>query len=74
MVKVYRLITCNTYEREMFDKASLKLGLDKAVLQSTTALKDTSVLPAFFFCSKGMGMWWGVVSACERDEGIFHAR
>uniref|UniRef100_A0A0M3HY11 TPR_REGION domain-containing protein n=1 Tax=Ascaris lumbricoides TaxID=6252 RepID=A0A0M3HY11_ASCLU len=25
-----------------FDKASLKLGLDKAVLQSTTALKDTS--------------------------------
>lgn len=43
MVKVYRLITCNTYEREMFDKASLKLGLDRAVLQSTTALKDTSV-------------------------------
>uniref|UniRef100_A0A915Q7V9 Uncharacterized protein n=1 Tax=Setaria digitata TaxID=48799 RepID=A0A915Q7V9_9BILA len=42
MVKVYRLITCNTYEREMFDKASLKLGLDRAVLQSTTALKDTS--------------------------------
>ncbi|MFH4974373.1 hypothetical protein AB6A40_001082 [Gnathostoma spinigerum] len=42
MVKVYRLITSNTYEREMFDKASLKLGLDKAVLQSTTALKDTS--------------------------------
>jgi len=33
-VKVYRLITGNTYEREMFDKASLKLGLDKAVLQS----------------------------------------
>jgi len=31
---VYRLITGNTYEREMFDKASLKLGLDKAVLQS----------------------------------------
>ncbi|VDN01887.1 unnamed protein product [Thelazia callipaeda] len=42
MVKVYRLITCNTYEREMFDKASLKLGLDRAVLQSTTAMKDTS--------------------------------
>ncbi|KAM5246730.1 chromodomain-helicase-DNA-binding protein 6 [Ctenodactylus gundi] len=32
-VKVYRLITRNSYEREMFDKASLKLGLDKAVLQ-----------------------------------------
>ena len=34
MVKIYRLICRNTYEREMFDKASLKLGLDKAVLQS----------------------------------------
>lgn len=33
-VKVYRLITRNTYEKEMFDRASLKLGLDKAVLQS----------------------------------------
>ena len=30
----FRLLTRNTYEREMFDKASLKLGLDKAVLQS----------------------------------------
>nr|CAD7406195.1 unnamed protein product [Timema poppensis] len=34
MVKVYRLLCRNTYEREMFDKASLKLGLDKALLQS----------------------------------------
>ena len=33
-VKVYRLITRNSYERQMFDKASMKLGLDKAVLQS----------------------------------------
>ena len=33
-VKIYRLLCRNTYEREMFDKASLKLGLDKAVLQS----------------------------------------
>ncbi|KAM9510384.1 chromodomain-helicase-DNA-binding protein 8 [Guaruba guarouba] len=33
-VKVYRLITRSSYEREMFDKASLKLGLDRAVLQS----------------------------------------
>jgi SNF2 family DNA or RNA helicase len=30
-VKVYRLVTNNTYEMEMFNKASLKLGLDKAV-------------------------------------------
>jgi len=42
MVKVYRLLCRNTYEREMFDKASLKLGLDKALLQSmnTTQGKD----------------------------------
>ena len=33
-MKIYRLITRNSYEREMFDKASMKLGLDKAVLQS----------------------------------------
>ncbi|KAJ1548210.1 choline dehydrogenase 6 [Nowakowskiella sp. JEL0078] len=32
-VQIYRLITRNTYEREMFDKASMKLGLDKAILQ-----------------------------------------
>jgi len=32
-VKIYRLVTRNSYEREMFDKARLKLGLDKAILQ-----------------------------------------
>ena len=40
-VKVYRLITRNTYEREMFDRASLKLGLDKAVLQSMGGSKES---------------------------------
>ncbi|KAG0419041.1 Chromodomain-helicase-DNA-binding protein 8, partial [Dictyocoela roeselum] len=34
-VKIYRLVTRNTYEREMFDKASLKLGLDRAILTKT---------------------------------------
>lgn len=34
MVKIYRLLCRGTYEREMFDKASMKLGLDKAILQS----------------------------------------
>ncbi|XP_053604849.1 chromodomain-helicase-DNA-binding protein 8 isoform X2 [Plodia interpunctella] len=45
MVKIYRLICRNTYEREMFDKASLKLGLDKAILQSmnTTQGKETGL-------------------------------
>ncbi|XP_037903696.1 chromodomain-helicase-DNA-binding protein 7 isoform X5 [Hermetia illucens] len=43
MVKIYRLLCRNTYEREMFDKASLKLGLDKAILQSmNTQGKDGS--------------------------------
>lgn len=31
-VKVYRLLTRKTYEMHMFHKASMKLGLDKAVL------------------------------------------
>uniref|UniRef100_A0A1B0DIN5 Chromodomain-helicase-DNA-binding protein 7 n=1 Tax=Phlebotomus papatasi TaxID=29031 RepID=A0A1B0DIN5_PHLPP len=44
MVKIYRLLCRNTYEREMFDKASLKLGLDKAILQSmnTSQGKDSN--------------------------------
>ncbi|GFR06003.1 chromodomain-helicase-DNA-binding protein 7 [Trichonephila clavata] len=42
-VKVYRLICRNTYEREMFDKASLKLGLDKAVLQSMSMKENVGM-------------------------------
>ncbi|XP_010779410.1 chromodomain-helicase-DNA-binding protein 7-like, partial [Notothenia coriiceps] len=41
-VKIYRLITRNSYEREMFDKASLKLGLDKAVLQSMSGRENSN--------------------------------
>ncbi|XP_032172675.1 chromodomain-helicase-DNA-binding protein 7 isoform X2 [Mustela erminea] len=41
-VKIYRLITRNSYEREMFDKASLKLGLDKAVLQSMSGRESAA--------------------------------
>ncbi|OHT14491.1 Type III restriction enzyme, res subunit family protein [Tritrichomonas foetus] len=33
-VKVYRLITRGTYESEMFERASLKLGLDQAILDT----------------------------------------
>lgn len=33
-VKVYRFITSKSYERKMFDRASMKLGLDHAVLES----------------------------------------
>jgi chromodomain-helicase-DNA-binding protein 7 len=30
-VKVYRLVTSNTYETQMFERATQKLGLDKAI-------------------------------------------
>ncbi|KAL7719584.1 Chromodomain helicase DNA binding protein [Entamoeba marina] len=33
-VKVYRLLSRNTYERYMFERASLKLGLDQAILSN----------------------------------------
>lgn len=36
-VKVYRVITKNTYEQKMFARASLKLGLDQAVLTNLRA-------------------------------------
>lgn len=55
-VKVYRLITRNSYEREMFDKASLKLGLDKAVLQSMSGrdgnITGVSLLSVDNVCSR----------------------
>ena len=31
-VTVYRLVTSKTYEAEMFERASKKLGLDKAIM------------------------------------------
>jgi hypothetical protein len=31
-VSVYRLVTTKTYEQEMFSRASVKLGLDTAVM------------------------------------------
>ena len=50
-VKVYRLITRNTYERYMFDTASKKLGLDQAVLcgvehNSMTPVPDADQSPS----------------------------
>ena len=42
MVKIYRLITKNTYEKLMFDRASLKLGLDQAVLTKLNTNKTAS--------------------------------
>ena len=58
-VKVYRLITRNTYEREMFDRASLKLGLDKAVLQSMGPKELSAVRP----CCNIIRRWKAVLNA-----------
>ncbi|ETO14776.1 chromodomain-helicase-DNA-binding protein, partial [Reticulomyxa filosa] len=49
-VKVFRFVTKNTYEADMFDRASRKLGLGHAILKSvehgtgTKDLKDLKVL------------------------------
>ncbi|XP_069508223.1 chromodomain-helicase-DNA-binding protein 6 isoform X2 [Ambystoma mexicanum] len=70
-VKVYRLLTRNSYEREMFDKASLKLGLDKAVLQdinrksSTNGVQQLSKLEVEDLLRKGA---YGALMD-EEDEG-----
>ncbi|KAK5916000.1 hypothetical protein CesoFtcFv8_001542 [Champsocephalus esox] len=68
-VKVYRLITRN-YEREMLDKASLKLGLDRAVLQSMSGNNNG---PVQHFSKKeiedllGKGAYAAIMD--ENDEG-----
>lgn len=40
-VKMFRFITAKSYERKMFDRASVKLGLDRAVLESETKAAKT---------------------------------
>ncbi|KAK2861058.1 hypothetical protein Q7C36_005224 [Tachysurus vachellii] len=72
-VKVYRLITRNSYEREMLDKASLKLGLDRAVLQSMSSNKDNNVNGVQQFTKKEIedllrkGAYAAIMD--ENDEG-----
>ena len=39
-VKVYRLLTCKTYEMEMFRAASMKLGLDFAIMHHMKGTND----------------------------------
>lgn len=72
-VKVYRLITRNSYEREMFDKASLKLGLDKAVLQSMGSDKNAPV-SCYRLCQKFMKVflpWWKIKPTQTKLEKIY---
>jgi chromodomain-helicase-DNA-binding protein 7 len=40
-VKIYRLITKDSYEMEMFKKSSMKLGLDKALLSGLEGSKNS---------------------------------
>lgn len=61
-VKVYRLITRNSYEREMFDKASLKLGLDKAVLQDINRKGGTNGVSV-------MGLLWSLKEHWSHSPG-----
>lgn len=77
-VKIYRLITRNTYEREMFDKAGLKLGLDQAILQKNTkGVKKKEYIESLL--KKGA---WGVLMEnddaaqkfCEEDIDIMLQR
>uniref|UniRef100_A0A8B9UZH3 DNA helicase n=1 Tax=Anas zonorhyncha TaxID=75864 RepID=A0A8B9UZH3_9AVES len=65
-VKVYRLITRNSYEREMFDKASLKLGLDKAVLQSMSG-REGNIAGVRGGSSRGI---WGE----DPIDGVLHGK
>jgi SNF2 family DNA or RNA helicase len=39
-VKIYRFVTANTYERVMFERASLKQGLEQAVMKGEGGKKD----------------------------------
>jgi SNF2 family DNA or RNA helicase len=45
-VKIYRLITAKTYEQHMFHRASLKLGLEVAVMDQMRLRKGEESLPA----------------------------
>ncbi|KAJ4942165.1 hypothetical protein JOQ06_012033 [Pogonophryne albipinna] len=71
-VKVYRLITRN-YEREMLDKASLKLRLDRAVLQSMSGKEGNNNGPVQQFSKKEIedllrkGAYAAIMD--ENDEG-----
>lgn len=44
-VKVYRLITSNTYEYKMYEKASRKLGLDYVLLEGGDARNEKQMKP-----------------------------
>jgi SNF2 family DNA or RNA helicase len=47
MCQVYRLITRKTYEAVMFEKASMKLGLEQAVLGRARDKGPSKVRPFF---------------------------
>ncbi|ETO10003.1 myb domain-containing protein, partial [Reticulomyxa filosa] len=64
-VKVYRLITARSYEKEMFVKASKKLGLDKAIMGSMTNEPSSSFLHAAAAVAAGAGDQRHKVSAEE---------
>ncbi len=54
-VKIYRLVTRGTYEMEMLHRASMKLGLDKAVLGSVEAKATTTTSASIASWEKSSG-------------------
>jgi chromodomain-helicase-DNA-binding protein 7 len=44
-VAVYRLVTKNTYEAEMFERATRKLGLDQAIFMGGAFKRPEEQLP-----------------------------
>ena len=51
-MSVYRLITAKTYEQHMFHKASMKLGLDRAVLAHAKNEKEAEEVRAPLRCCR----------------------
>lgn len=68
-VKVYRLLTRNTYERNMFEKASLKLGLDKAVLNRSHD-EDGEAKPKFTTQEVDSLLKYGVYDLFRDDDSV----
>ena len=63
--QVYRLVTRNTYESEMFDRASKKLGLDKVGrLALSVQLLSVQLLlvcdVCLYTCWQHYHFWWNL--------------
>lgn len=67
-VKVYRLLTRNTYERNMFERASQKLGLDQVVLNRSS--EDGESKPKFSSQEVDSLLKYGVYDLFRDDDTV----